>query len=59
MKIFRDDEEGFQHLSVGPDECAESVWPEIGEGHSSPVFVTRLLVAVLPLVIIAGFSEGR
>jgi len=31
------------------------VWPEIGEGHSSPVFVTSLLVVVFPLVLIVFF----
>ena len=45
--------------SVGPDECpSEFVWPEIGEGHSSPVFVTNLLVVVLSLVIIMHFLQG-
>ena len=44
--------------SVGPDECpSEFVWPEIGEGHSSPVFVTNLLVVVHPLVIIMFFFQ--
>ena len=31
------------------------MWPEIGEGHSGPVFVTSLLVVVLPLVTIVFF----
>ena len=35
------------------------MWPEIGEGHSSPVFVTNLLVEImLPLVIIVFFLRG-
>jgi len=36
----------------------ESVWPEIVEGHSHPVFVTGLFVVVLPLVIIAFLLQG-
>ena len=28
-------------------------------GHSSPVFVTSLLVVVLPLVVIVFFSSGK
>ena len=35
------------------------MWPDIGEGHSSPVFVTSLLVVVLPLVVIVFFLQGR
>ena len=35
------------------------MWPKIGEGHSSPVFVTNLLVEImLPLVIIVFFLRG-
>ena len=31
------------------------MWPEIGEGHSGPVFVISLLVVVFPLVLIVFF----
>ena len=34
------------------------MWPKIGEGHSSLVFGTNLLVVVLPLVIIVFFLWG-
>ena len=35
------------------------MWPEIGEGHSGPVFVTSHLVVLLPLVLYFFFREVK
>ena len=35
------------------------MWPEIGESHSSPVFVTSLLVVVLLIIIVCFLWGGE